>query len=68
MVLTANQVRAFFHADNQMAILVAKIVQLIQEGIEHPDDLQDFDKDSLKDVANNLRDPGVRIPHPDHNA
>ena len=55
MVLTDSQVRAFFHVDNQMEIPVATIVQLVQEGIEHPDDLQDFDKDSLKDVANNLR-------------
>ena len=68
MVLTANQVRAFFHADNQMAIPVATIVQLVQEGIEHPDDLQDFDKDYLKDVANNLSNHGGRIPHPDPNA
>ena len=68
MVLRANQVRAFFHADNQMEISVATIVQLVQEGIEHPEDLQDFDKDSLKDVANNLRNPGGRIPHRDPNA
>ena len=68
MVLTANQVRAFFRAYNQMEIPVATIVQLVQEGIEHPDDLQDFDKGSLKDVANNLRNPGGRIPHPGPNA
>ena len=68
MVLRANQVRAFFHADNQMEISVVTIVQLVQEGIEHPEDLQDFDKDSLKDVANNLRNPGGRIPHRDPNA
>ena len=68
MVLTANQVRAFFHADKQMAIPVVTIVQLVQEGIEHPDDLQDFDKDSLKDVANNLRNPGGRIHHTYPNA
>ena len=51
-----------------MAIPVATIVQLVQERIEHPDDLQDFYKDSLKDIANNLRNPGGRIPHPDHNS
>ena len=68
MVLTANQVRAFFHADNQMAIPVATIVKLVQEGIEHPEDLQGFDKDSLKDVAKNIRNPGGSIPHPDPNA
>ena len=58
MVLTDNQVRALFQADNQMAIPVATILELVQERIEHPYDLQDFDKDSLKDVANNLRNPG----------
>ena len=68
MVLTANQVRAFFHADNHMAIPVATIVQLVQEGIEHPDNFQDFDKDFLADVANNLRNPEGRIPNPDPNA
>ena len=68
MVLTANQVRAFFHADNQMAIPVATIVQLIQEVIEHPEDLRYFDKNSLKYVAKNLRNPGGRITHPEPNA
>ena len=68
MVLTDNQVRALFQADNQMAIPVATIVKLVQEEIEHQDHLQDFDKDSLKDVANNIRNPGGRIPHPDTNA
>ena len=68
MVLTAYLVKLFFHADNQMEILVATIVHLVQEGIEHPDYLQDFDKDSLKDFANNLRNPGGRFPNPDPNA
>ena len=68
MVLTANQVRAFFHADKQMEIPETTIVQLVQEAIEHTDDLQDFDKDSMNDVAINLRNPGDRIPHPDPNA
>ena len=68
MVLTAYLVKLFFHADNQMEILVATIVHLVQEGIEHPDYLQDFDKDSLKDVAKNLSNTGGRIPHPDPNA
>ena len=51
-----------------MAVPVATIVQLVQEGIEHPDDLQGFDKESLKDLANNIRNPGGRIPHTDPNA
>ena len=68
IIITADQVRALFCADNQMTIPVATIVQLVQEGIEHLDDLQNFDKDSLKDVANNLRNTGGRIPHPDPNS
>ena len=50
-----------------MEIPVATIVQLDKEGIEHPDNLKDFDKDSLKDVANNLRNPGGRISDPNPN-
>ena len=51
-----------------MAIPVATIVQLVQEGIEHLDNLQDFYKESLEYVAKNLRNPGGKIPHPDLNA
>ena len=53
MVLTANQVRAFFHADNQMEIPVATIVQLVQEGIEHPD-IQDHPLEQQQPITLSL--------------
>ena len=58
MVLTANQTRAFFENGAQMAIPDATIVQLQAEGISTVDDLLDFDKETLKQVAYNLRRPG----------
>jgi hypothetical protein len=64
MVLTAAQTTAFFENDDQMAIPHGTVVQLAQEGIDTVDDLLDFDKDSLKQVADNLRRPGGRIPDP----
>ena len=41
---------------------------MINEGIEHVHDLSDFDKDTITQVADNLRRPGGRIPNPDPNA
>ena len=68
MVLTGNQTREFFEQPTQMGIPHATVVQLAQEGIESVDDLQDFDKDSLQQVADNLRRPGGRIPDPNPGA
>jgi len=48
-----------------MAILNATRIQLQQEGIEHLSDLLDFDKEALRQVAENLRRPGGRVPNPD---
>ena len=64
MVLTANQTRDFFEQPAQMGIPHATVVQLAQEGIESVHDLQDFDKDSLQQLADNLRRPGGRVPDP----
>jgi hypothetical protein len=47
-----------------MSIPNATVIQLQNEGIESVDDLIDFDKDTLQQVADNLRRPGGRIPHP----
>ena len=44
------------------------MVQMQQEGIQSVADLADFDKDSLQQLADNLRKPGGRIPDPDPNA
>ena len=58
MVLTAGQTTAFFEDAGQMAIPHATRLQLAVEGITSVDDLLDFDKDSLDQVANNLQQPG----------
>ena len=65
MVLTNHQTTSFFQDPNQMAILNATRIQLQQEGIEHLSDLLDFDKEALKQIAENLRRPGGRVPNPD---
>ena len=57
MVLTNAQITAFFTANNQMALPTTTYAQLAVEGIQTVDDLADFDKDSLDQVANNLRRP-----------
>ena len=51
-----------------MAIPHETVAQLDVEGISHPQDLVEFNKDSLKQVASNLRNPGGRVPNPDPNA
>ena len=68
MVLTAAQVNAFFTHQDQMAIPVATVNQLAEEGIETIQDLAEFNKDTFAQVLENLRKPGGRIPNPDPNA
>ena len=68
MVLTAAQIATFFTANNNMAIPAATVAQLANEGIQIPSDLTDLDKDSMKQVADNLRNPGGRVPNPDPGA
>ena len=68
MVFTAAQTAAFFTGANQMAIPNETVAALVNEGITSVDDLIDFDKDSLLQVAESLRKPGDRIPNPDPNA
>jgi hypothetical protein len=62
MVLTAAQTTAFFEGATQMGILNAMVVQLVNQGISEVDDLSEFDRNSLQQVADNLRQPGGRIP------
>ena len=64
MVLTAAQTTAFFEQGDQMGIPHATVLQLWREGIDSVDDLSDFDKDTLQQVADNLRRPGGRIQDP----
>lgn len=68
MVLTAAQTAAFFEDEAQMGVAHATVVQLGVEGITSVADLADFDKDSLQQLADNLRRPGGRIPDPNPNA
>jgi hypothetical protein len=51
MVLTAAQTTAFFEGATQMGIPNATVVQLVNEGISAVDDLSEFDRDSLQQVA-----------------
>ena len=62
MVLMAAQMTAFFEDVAQMGIPHVTVIQLQQEGISSINDLADFDKDSLQQLADNLRCPGGCIP------
>ena len=64
MVLTNAQTTAFFEDAAQMGIPHATVVQLQEEGIDQVDDLVDFDKDTITQVAANLRRPAGRIADP----
>ena len=57
MVFTAAQRTAFFENNDHMGIPHATVMKLQEEGISHPDDLVDFDKDMIKQIADNLRRP-----------
>jgi hypothetical protein len=52
MPLTAAQTTAFFEQDAQMGIL--NVVQLQQEGMKTVNNLVDFDKDTMEQIAANL--------------
>ena len=62
----AAQTTTFFEHADQMGIPHTTVVQLCAEGIEAVADLADFDKDSLQQLADNLRHPGgcVLDPNP----
>jgi len=64
MVFTQAQIALFFTADDQMAIPEATRQQLALEGISSVGDLSEFDKEGLKQIANNLQRTGRRIPDP----
>ena len=67
MVLTGAQTTAFFENHHQMGIPHVTMVQMQHEEIQSVADLADFDKDSLQQLADNLRKPGGRIPDPNPN-
>ena len=64
MVLIAAQTTLFFENIDQMGVQHATVVQLAMEGIQTVDDLADFDKEALQQLAGNLRHPGGRVPNP----
>ena len=51
-----------------MGIQHATVVQLALEGVQTVDDLADFDKEALQQLADNLRRPGGWVPNPDPGA
>ena len=64
MVLTNAQTTAFFENADQMAIPRATVLRLAQEGITSADDLSEFDKSSINQIADKLCRPGGRVPDP----
>ena len=64
MVITAAQNQAFFIDGDQMALNQQTFQRLVHEGIQVINDLVDFDEDSLKQVAENLRRPAGRMADP----
>ena len=68
MVLTVAQTTTFSEHAEQMGIPHATVMQLQSEGITLVSDLVDFDKNSLQQLADNLRHPGGRVPDPNPGA
>ena len=64
MVFTAAQTNAFFTDPSQMALPRATRAAIGEEGLNDIDDLVEFDSDSMKQITDNLRRPGGRIPDP----
>lgn len=62
MVLTNAQNTAFFTAPDQLGIPAATYDQLQLEGMSTVDDLEDFEADYVKRIAENLRCPSGRVP------
>ena len=47
-----------------MGVQHATVIQLALEGIQTVEDLADFNKEALQQLADNLRRPGGRVPNP----
>ena len=68
MVLTVAQTTTFFEHADQMGISHTTMLQLQSKGITLVSDLADSNKDSLQQLADNLRRPGGRVPDPNPTA
>eukprot|EP00957_Ditylum_brightwellii_P048745 3698594-Ditylum_brightwellii.AAC.1 len=59
MVLTNAQTTVFFEDNDQMAIPHNTVVHLVNKGISTVDDLEEFQKTDIEQIAANLRRPTV---------
>ena len=66
MATTGAYTTLFYEANDQMAIPQPTLAQLRNEGTATVDDLGEFDKDMLQQIADNLRRPGGRVPFPNY--
>ena len=64
MVFTTAQTTALFTDLSQMALPRATRATIGEEGLNDIDDLVEFDSDSMKQITDNIRRPGGRIPDP----
>ena len=55
MVLTNAQTTAFFEQQDQMGVPHQTVTQLVNEGISQVEDLKEFTKDDIKNLADVLR-------------
>eukprot|EP00957_Ditylum_brightwellii_P022807 1720486-Ditylum_brightwellii.AAC.1 len=59
MVLINAQTTAFFKDNDQIAIPHNTFVHIVNEGISTVDDLEEFQKTDIEQIAANLRRPTV---------
>ena len=68
MVITSAQTTAFFTEPGNMDIPASTYVAITQERLEELDDLVEFYEKSIKQITDNLRRPGGRVPDLEPNA
>ena len=61
MVLTVAHTMPFFDNFSQMAISHTTFLPIMNEGNVIVDNLSDFEKDTIGQIADNLRRPGGRV-------
>ena len=66
MAIMGAQTTLFDEANDQMEIPRPMLAELRNEGITTIDDLGEFDKYTLQQIADNLRRPGGRVPDPNY--